>query len=219
MEEENMINRLNTESVIWLLEKLYKSIVCPGNNFPELVAERHQISEFRDASGNLKAVIQNDMLSNPGEYATIRHVNCSVIIPEKQDRCQVCQDYRNVLKSMVWRVRKKEKENVNLSRIQLEAKAANLYKEVKYLRRSIQSLEKNIKESIDTEGCTSPADIHDICSATVNTNNCGFDTESVQYLLWSQQKKQASMKDPRSMKWHPLMIRWCIAIYLKSPSA
>ena len=46
-----------------------------------------------------------------------------------------------------------------------------------------------------------------------------FPHDSPQYLLWEQQQKQASYSDSKSMKWHPVMIRWCISIYLKSPSA
>ena len=40
-----------------------------------------------------------------------------------------------------------------------------------------------------------------------------------QYLPWEQQQKQASYSDSKSMKWDPVMIRWCISIYLKSPGA
>ena len=32
-------------------------------------------------------------------------------------------------------------------------------------------------------------------------------------------KKQASYSDSKSMKWHPVMITWCISICLKSPGA
>ena len=44
-----------------------------------------------------------------------------------------------------------------------------------------------------------------------------FDKDSPQYLLWEQQRKQLGLKRKLSMKWHPVVIRWCLAIYLKSP--
>ena len=31
-----------------------------------------------------------------------------------------------------------------------------------------------------------------------------------QRVIWEQQKKAASLKDSRSMKWHPLFIKWCL---------
>ena len=38
-----------------------------------------------------------------------------------------------------------------------------------------------------------------------------------QHLLWEQQKLQNSMSSKNSTRWHPLIIRWCLSIYLKSP--
>ena len=41
---------------------------------------------------------------------------------------------------------------------------------------------------------------------------------SPQYLVWEGQKKEASYKNSKSMTWHPVFIRWCFAVYLKSQS-
>ena len=46
-----------------------------------------------------------------------------------------------------------------------------------------------------------------------------FEENSPQWLLWQQQKAQSQKKDARGMRWHPLMIRWCLSIYFTSPSA
>ena len=43
-----------------------------------------------------------------------------------------------------------------------------------------------------------------------------FDENSPQRFLWEEQKKQASYKNLKSVRWHPVFIRWCFAIYLKS---
>ena len=52
-----------------------------------------------------------------------------------------------------------------------------------------------------------------------NEKECSiFDENSPQYMLWEEQKKQASYKTSKSMRWHPVFIRWRLAIYLKSPS-
>ena len=34
--------------------------------------------------------------------------------------------------------------------------------------------------------------------------------ESFQHIFWQQQVQAASMHNPRGMRWHPLMIRWCL---------
>ena len=38
-------------------------------------------------------------------------------------------------------------------------------------------------------------------------------------LLWEDQLKAASAKDARQMRWHPLMIKWCLNLKLLSGSA
>ena len=36
-------------------------------------------------------------------------------------------------------------------------------------------------------------------------------------LLWEEETKAAKLKSIKLMRWHPVMIRWCISLYLKSP--
>lgn len=38
-------------------------------------------------------------------------------------------------------------------------------------------------------------------------------------LFWEEQLKAARVKDPRQMRWHPLMIRWCLNLKLISSAA
>ncbi len=38
-------------------------------------------------------------------------------------------------------------------------------------------------------------------------------------LLWQQQLEALSKKDKRQMRWHPAVLRWCIAVFCKSSSA
>ena len=37
-----------------------------------------------------------------------------------------------------------------------------------------------------------------------------YPKNSFQRVFWEQQEKAASVKDSRSMKWHPLFIKWCL---------
>ena len=43
------------------------------------------------------------------------------------------------------------------------------------------------------------------------------DPNSFQRLLWEQQRKYNNFKDKRGMRWHPMILRWCI--YLKGKSS
>ena len=37
--------------------------------------------------------------------------------------------------------------------------------------------------------------------------------DSFQRIFWEQQQKAASFSDPKSMRWHPLIIKWCLYLY------
>lgn len=38
-------------------------------------------------------------------------------------------------------------------------------------------------------------------------------------IFWEHQRKAAQLKDPRGMRWHPLMIKWAIYLYYRSGGA
>ena len=46
-----------------------------------------------------------------------------------------------------------------------------------------------------------------------------YPPDSFQRLFWEQQKQANSCKDARSMRWHPLMIKWCVYLRHLSSSA
>ena len=60
---------------------------------------------------------------------------------------------------------------------------------------------------------------HDLFETILKEKMPQFEQGSPQWLLWNQQLEQASKKDSRTMRWHPLIIRWCLSIYLVSPAA
>ena len=57
----------------------------------------------------------------------------------------------------------------------------------------------------------------DLITAIMKKESPAFEENSAMALLWEQQKKVSSYKKASSMKWHPVIIRWCLSIYLKSP--
>ena len=98
-------------------------------------------------------------------------------------------------------------------------KASVLVKEVKRLRQSVENLESFFHGVVENEGEFISEKLHEICKKTVKMEKIDFPHDSPQYPPWARQQKQASYSDNKSMKWHPVMIRWGISIYLKSPGA
>ena len=58
--------------------------------------------------------------------------------------------------------------------------------------------------------------IQDILGKVLEREPVGFDKNSPNFLLW-QQMKINLLKNESAMKWHPVMIRWFLSIYLKLP--
>ena len=223
-------NSLKLDSDIELFfDKLSEAKICIGNpDFQDLLQKRINISnieEFKDKDGADKAHFQSEQFVGLSKFTTIRHVDCIFFASPGQRKCKPCLEYYSTLKTLSWRMKNAKHEvpakntnNKYLSKEQLQEKAATLYKEVRSLRKSVSHLENNIIKAIHTEGENVPVDLHKICSDTINSESCLFPPDSVQSLLWEQQKKQAALSNKHSMKWHPVMIRWCVSLYLKSPS-
>ena len=60
---------------------------------------------------------------------------------------------------------------------------------------------------------------HDLFKTILKDKMPQFEQGLLQWLLWNQQQEQASKEDNRSMRWHSLIIRWCLSIYLVSQAA
>ena len=59
--------------------------------------------------------------------------------------------------------------------------------------------------------------IQDILTKVLEKEPVGFDENSQKFLVWEQQRKINLLMNESAMKWHPVMIRWFLSIYLKSP--
>jgi len=103
-----------------------------------------------------------------------------------------------------------EEKNSRIRNLQYDRKAAL----VKVVRMTC-----TIKDMIKKEGITLNEEHEKDISEIVCNSEPNFEPDTPQWLLWQQQKEQASKKDARGMRWHPLIIRWCLSIYHTSPKA
>jgi len=82
-------------------------------------------------------------------------------------------------------------------------------------------MERKISEKINEDGIHLDPDINDdmkqmIEDATESVHQT-HQPHSLQCLFWEQQKKASSLTDRCSMKWHSLIIKWCL--YLRHISS
>ena len=87
----------------------------------------------------------------------------------------------------------------------------------------MKSLQEEIDDILEKDGLTLEGD--DVDSINTLMKECTSDLDNLleentpQRLLWESQKRAMQCKDLRGVRWHPAIIRWCVALHDKSPAA
>ena len=86
----------------------------------------------------------------------------------------------------------------------------------------VQKLRLRIKESAESIGVNVDEPLHcDLLSIMEKENDSvkdKFPEGTFRRLFWEEQLKAAKVNDSRQMRWHPMMIRWCLNLKLLSSS-
>uniref|UniRef100_A0A7M5V6L6 Uncharacterized protein n=1 Tax=Clytia hemisphaerica TaxID=252671 RepID=A0A7M5V6L6_9CNID len=112
---------------------------------------------------------------------------------------------------------KAKKPHSSMTKQHLKNRLKAVAKENRDLKRKQRKMEKKIEKLVKTKGVRIKDKGTQQVVDNVMNGECPFDQKSPMFLLWEQQKKAAKLKKPTSMRWHPVMIRWCLIIYLRSP--
>ena len=167
--------------------------------------------------------------------STIASTSCQLLVGNK--RCKKCQDYRGTLRTLLKRqdsnpVSTPDK-NWLQSRVPNNKLSDNqkLYKLKQYdvytktIKKENSSLKRKIKAEIHAKGVLlSSEESVDMMKIMEENepiaNDHGKENEhSYKKLFWEQQKKYNELKDKRQMRWHPMLIKWCILPRSKSSSS
>ena len=220
---------LRKDIICQFFKTLLKANVCCGNtDFPSLITsklEKGSELDFLDKDGNVKATIQSKYYQSVKELDVIRTTSCHVLVVEDKDQCNNCSQYRKQLNVYKDRLVKREKaESISkntpistFSRAEIEKQYLNLRKEKRTIAKSEKRLYGRIERMVEQESIALHKESDMLLEEVISKSDKCFDEDSPQYLLWEQQRKQLGLKRKSSMKWHPVVIRWCLAIYLKSP--
>lgn len=166
--------------------------------------------------------------------STLRNKNCRLLVKQQYDRCSECSKHRKYLNVLKNRERKQSTESshftgksshVNYRYLSSEAKTERLrtlQQELKSTKRVLENLRSKIDKSINKEGQMLDKEMNDYLFEVLK-NGDHFRKElpegSFRKLFWQQQMKALSCNDARQMRWHPLMIKWCLNVKLRSTSA
>ena len=89
-----------------------------------------------------------------------------------------------------------------------------LHTQVKVSQQRVRRLTTKLAERTELNGVIvdpdMQSDLSTITKEVTTSVMMKHPPESFERIFWEQQIKASNLKNPRSMKWHPLMIRWCI---------
>lgn len=165
-------------------------------------------------------------------YSTIRHVNCSLLV-EKSALCNNCKQYKkNTLNKLLSRMLKENgsnKENCSshvnyrfMDSGSKDIRMKNLKLEVRKKMYALKRLEKKLRDAIQKDSMPVDKTLHsDLLEIMKNQKPSGEDDPSSKFkeIFWTQQLQAFSKKNPKSIRWHPMIIKWCLYIYHKSSGA
>ena len=86
--------------------------------------------------------------------------------------------------------------------------------EKRMLQQQLRRLQTTIAESTEVDGVVLNEELHDDVSQMMKDHNeeiCStFEEGSFQRLFWEQQKSANLVGNSKSVRWHPLIIKWCL---------
>ena len=178
----------------------------------------------------MAAVFEDDFpITMGGERysSTIRTTGCHLLV--HGTKCESCQDYRPLLRAMHSRWTRRSTEvqkhgnNRYLSTPQKGEKLRNLQVRASSAEKEVQKLREKIRKSTEKRGIHVDSQLHDELTSTMEQNDDqirkDFPPGTFRHLFWEQQLKTARCSNPRQMRWHPCMVRWCLNLKLLSSAA
>ena len=153
------------------------------------------------------------------------HVNCKILFPPttQPTRCSSCSKHHNSLRAILCRSKKGTKENrthpssrTNYAALDTPEKEDlhHLHMEVKNARQKLDLLREKTSQDAASASLNIDQELDQDIQLTIAENDYNVTQEhaegTFQRVFWEQQKKAASLKDSRSMKQHPLFIKWCL---------
>ena len=159
---------------------------------------------------------------------TIRHVNCSMLV-KPDGICEQCKLYKknSLLRQLNHLCSASSHVNYRfLTSIQKDEHLKALHSEFREKCRQLHSLEKKIQQLHEKEAVTldddSDCDMRALVekySSIVMSSQPENSNRSFQYLFWKQQLDAITKSDAQSIRWHPLIIKWCLYLHHRSNGA
>ena len=159
--------------------------------------------------------------------STIRTTSCEILC--ETEKCCSCKGYRASLRSMYHRWNKRQPScsiyanERYMNTPEKSAKMKGLKARVQNAEKTVLHLQERIKKLTQTEGEHLDVDFQSDLISIMNSNKNkvkeAYPDGSFPKLFWDEQLKAASVSDPRQVRWHPVIIKWCLNLKLLSSAS
>jgi hypothetical protein len=219
--------------------------ICCGNcdeAYSPLIESRK--GKFVDSSGIILVGIYHGKFfalhcigSNVVAYVdgkgTIRSSKCSYLISKISARCSECAKHRRILNAMLHRVKNTQHvtqpSNSSISTNYRYLNSAEklsrlhlLHDSLRISQSKVVYLKSKLMRLMDDRSVSVDSKLHDLSSIMEdeNVHICEkYKPGTFQRVFWEQQIQASKLNSPRSMRWDPLVIRWCLYLRHLSSSA
>ena len=227
---EHIPDHLDSTSLQKLMLAADACTICPGNpdsHFVTMCEARKD--QFVSVKGEVTAYNDKNCIIDFGgkQYSrTVRTSNCSIGVT--RGRCKSCAKFRPSLRARYSRWKKKSQSprkfsnNRYLNTPQKAKKLSHLQARALSAEREVRVLSERIAAATNANNIRVDPEMHSYLKSIIEENNSEVSKKflegSFQRLFWEQQMKAAQVSRASSMKWHPMMVRWCLNLKLLSTS-
>ena len=229
---------MNVQSVVDILNYLLTLTVCIGNPDEDMQPLIPAVgAALSSGKGPIIGYKEGDFgayCGNLSYNSTIRHVECTMLV--KGARCIKCQQLRHTLRCRrAHRKRTTEtppsrKTYAHMSPEEYRFKCGQLTQDKRRLSRKLSAvaqrvsdLEMALRQVIVREGERLSPQQNEEMNSLVEDSALEFEKafpeNSFQRCFWEEQMRYNRLNSKCGMRWHPLIIRWCLYIRSKSSKA
>ena len=175
----------------------------------------------------LTAYLDTQLVQSP----TVCHKSCELLVTQIDTRCTACTQYRKSLRAICSHQSQEKADNRTapdshtnyryLSTPEKGRRLSRLHSSARSAKKNISRILARLAEITEQSGVVVDRDTHDDMVLVMQEHTTeihqNHPPESFARLFWDQQQRASSVASSSAMKWHPLMIKWCI--YLRHLSS
>ncbi|XP_076091095.1 uncharacterized protein LOC143063058 [Mytilus galloprovincialis] len=227
-----------------LLSKLESFSVCVGNyenDLIDVIPIGSAVQHAKPASTNCHGYREGDFGAVKGTISyssTVRNVQCALLV--QGHRCYQCSQLRRILVGRKYRQEEKQRktqetsgptdylhskmQHSNMSKLQLIEKIHQQKDKITDLQNEILRTKNQFQREMASKGVTldfsQSLEIKDtMATCNAEMEKACPDENSYQRLFWTEQMKCMNLQSTKGMRWHPMILRWCLYLRQKSSSA